>query len=103
MAFLGKLLVKWHADPLEKIFDEYEPFSFRMWSMQSNQPDPDSRYLLTNARHLSPTGGNGGTSVAAMRTSSKEIFRGRNELEIEHNGAVYRLRQTSLGKLILTK
>jgi hemin uptake protein HemP len=38
-----------------------------------------------------------------MRTSSKEIFRGRNELEIEHNGAVYRLRQTSLGKLILTK
>ena len=31
------------------------------------------------------------------------IFAGAQEVEIDHNGAVYRLRQTSLGKLILTK
>jgi len=37
------------------------------------------------------------------RTSSQALFLGAHELEIEHNGALYRLRQTSLGKLILTK
>lgn len=34
---------------------------------------------------------------------SKQLFAGKNEIEIEHNGKAYRLRQTSLGKLILTK
>lgn len=37
------------------------------------------------------------------RLPSHAIFAGAQEVEIEHNGAVYRLRQTSLGKLILTK
>lgn len=37
------------------------------------------------------------------RLPSHAIFAGVQEVEIEHNGAVYRLRQTSLGKLILTK
>jgi hemin uptake protein HemP len=37
------------------------------------------------------------------RTSSARLLSGGQELEIEHNGALYRLRQTSLGKLILTK
>ena len=37
------------------------------------------------------------------RTSSAALFRGAQEIEIEHNGAIYRLRQTALGKLILTK
>lgn len=35
--------------------------------------------------------------------SSAELLRGTNELLIEHHGALYRLRLTSLGKLILTK
>lgn len=34
---------------------------------------------------------------------SQELFGGALEVEIQHNQAVYRLRQTSLGKLILTK
>lgn len=34
---------------------------------------------------------------------SQDIFRGANEVLIVHQGAVYRLRQTALGKLILTK
>jgi hemin uptake protein HemP len=35
--------------------------------------------------------------------SSDTLFRGAVELLIEHRGATYRLRQTQLGKLILTK
>ena len=38
-----------------------------------------------------------------VRVSSQSIFSGAHEVEIEHRGAVYRLRQTALGKLILTK
>jgi hemin uptake protein HemP len=38
-----------------------------------------------------------------LRLTSLAIFAGALEVEIEHKGAVYRLRQTSLGKLILTK
>lgn len=40
---------------------------------------------------------------ATRRVPSFELFSDAQELEIEHNGALYRLRQTSLGKLILTK
>jgi hemin uptake protein HemP len=39
----------------------------------------------------------------ALRLSSQAILCGRREIEIEHRGMVYRLRCTSLGKLILTK
>lgn len=34
---------------------------------------------------------------------SSDLLAGTNELLIEHNGGVYSLRQTSNGKLILTK
>jgi hemin uptake protein HemP len=37
------------------------------------------------------------------RLSSDELFRGRHEVEIEHQGEIYRLRVTRAGKLILTK
>lgn len=37
------------------------------------------------------------------RISSQALFAGSNELEIEHGDALYRLRITSMGKLILTK
>lgn len=40
---------------------------------------------------------------SVARLPSRAIFSGAQEVEIEHNGAVYRLRQTALGKLILTK
>lgn len=39
----------------------------------------------------------------AVRLSSQSLLGGRREIEIDHGGAVYRLRVTSLGKLILTK
>lgn len=41
--------------------------------------------------------------AAAVRVSSAQLFAGALEVQIDHHGAVYRLKQTSLGKLILTK
>jgi len=35
--------------------------------------------------------------------SSGSLLAGGNEVLIDHHGALYRLKQTSLGKLILTK
>jgi len=40
---------------------------------------------------------------ASRRIPSAELFGALSEIEIEHNSLVYRLRKTSLGKLILTK
>jgi len=39
----------------------------------------------------------------ARRLMSEDIFAGDIEVEIDHNGKLYRMRRTSLGKLILTK
>lgn len=43
------------------------------------------------------------TPVEPVRITSAALFKGAIEIEIDHGGAIYRLRQTSLGKLILTK
>ena len=43
----------------------------------------------------------GGARVAQM--TSAQLFGSALEVQIDHHGAVYRLKQTSLGKLILTK
>lgn len=40
---------------------------------------------------------------AARRWQSAVLFGNEQEIEIQHGQAIYRLRQTSLGKLILTK
>lgn len=50
-----------------------------------------------------PHGAWGGATLGSSRISSQALFSGATEIEIEHRGALYRLRQTSLGKLILTK
>lgn len=44
----------------------------------------------------------GGTELRP-RFSSEAIFGRATEVLIEHQGALYRLRRTALGKLILTK
>jgi hemin uptake protein HemP len=41
--------------------------------------------------------------LTARRWRSADLFGPLHEIEIEHGQAVYRLRRTSLGKLILTK
>ncbi len=42
-------------------------------------------------------------SGAARRFDSTALFAGAQEVEIVHDDAIYRLRRTALGKLILTK
>lgn len=42
-------------------------------------------------------------SAPTVRVSSAQLFGTAVEVQIDHHGAVYRLKQTSLGKLILTK
>jgi hemin uptake protein HemP len=44
-----------------------------------------------------------GRQMGVKRIASHVLFSGSNEVEIDHKGLIYRLRQTSLGKLILTK
>lgn len=40
---------------------------------------------------------------SARPVHSDELLQGRKAVEISHNGAIYRLQATRLGKLILTK
>lgn len=40
---------------------------------------------------------------ALPKVRSEDLFGDKAEILIEHNAATYRLRRTSLGKLILTK
>ena len=42
-------------------------------------------------------------SLHAPSIASETLFAGATEVQIAHRGAVYRLKQTALGKLILTK
>jgi len=42
-------------------------------------------------------------AAPVRRIHSRELLGAAAELEIEHAGQIYRLRRTSLGKLILTK
>ncbi|MEK0084635.1 hemin uptake protein HemP [Benzoatithermus flavus] len=44
-----------------------------------------------------------GQDDARQPVSSRELLGGRRELQIVHNGSIYRLRVTGNGKLILTK
>ena len=50
------------------------------------------------ARPVPEDGGSPARTVA-----SNELLRGGRAVEISHNGSVYRLQATRLGKLILTK
>lgn len=60
-------------------------------------PPPIDRPLLPQAEHREPR------LTAEPRISSRQLLGDAKEVLIEHRGAVYRLRETSLGKLILTK
>ena len=50
-----------------------------------------------------PGGIGGATGAPLPAVKSETLFKGAAELQIDHGGVMYRLRQTSLGKLILTK
>lgn len=50
-----------------------------------------------------PSTGEFHSPKSILSVTSEALFSGADELEITHQGAQYRLRQTALGKLILTK
>jgi hemin uptake protein HemP len=62
---------------------------------QPVQPDQQGDFVFTHSHR------NAGQPV--RRITSAQLFGTNQEIEIEHGGSCYRLRQTALGKLIMTK
>lgn len=60
----------------------------------------DARELPPSSRPVAPPRA---PAAAVRRIQSRDLLGAGAEVEIEHAGHVYRLRLTSLGKLILTK
>ena len=80
-------------------------YSHGMDRMDRHPPRPGSR-LFGPQPALQPapaTPRSGDAAPPARRLSSAELLGPARELEIAHGDALYRLRLTSLGKLILTK
>lgn len=62
-----------------------------------------SRTLQQQPGRSAAPGTDAGTRPPKPRLNSQQLFGGTDEIEIAHGDALYRLRITSLGKLILTK
>jgi hemin uptake protein HemP len=69
--------------------------------MQHHDPSPLAAALPV----VAPVAATSGPvrPAAPPRLRSPDLFGSAVEIEIEHDAQVYRLRKTSLGKLILTK
>jgi hemin uptake protein HemP len=63
----------------------------------SDIPSPDE------ARSPTPEAAHAAPPASPPQWTSESLLRGGREALIEHVGAIYRLRLTSSGKLILTK
>ena len=58
----------------------------------------------TDATSRPPGSAHRGAPAPAFRAiASEALFGGAGEVRISHRGSLYRLKQTALGKLILTK
>ena len=51
---------------------------------------------------LAATGANTEPAAGVVRIKSEDLFGQQREVEIDHQGRIYRLRLTQLNKLILT-
>lgn len=58
---------------------------------------------VQRVRELAPVEAPAHAAPPVRRLSSDAVFAGAVEVLISHHGTDYRLRQTTLGKLILTK
>ncbi len=65
-----------------------------MSKTESGDPTPARRH---------PASETGGADRRPRALTSTELLQGSRIVEIRHNGAIYRLQATRLGKLILTK
>lgn len=61
--------------------------------------DTAFRHSRPSATSCNPAAG---TSPVVRRVKSQDLFQHMREVEIEHEGRIYRLRLTQLNKLILT-
>jgi hemin uptake protein HemP len=69
---------------------------------------PMTSSAQTPAIHASEAAAVAPANAAVARShvqavQSEELLQGKKAVEISHNGAIYRLQATRLGKLILTK
>jgi hemin uptake protein HemP len=64
---------------------------------------PMAQTLSAEPLHSSPPQPLLATAVRAAPLPSQQLMQGQKTLEIDHNGEIYRLQATRLGKLILTK
>lgn len=69
-------------------------------SLLASADPPSGAKSLVGLRDCTPAGAG---RPRAKRVDSTDLMAGRTEIEIDHGGAIYRLRLTSLGKLLLTK
>ena len=69
----------------------------KRYSHLYHSTEPQQQTLATHAEREASH------ANSVLRITSQKLFAGAHELEITHQGAQYRLRQTALGKLILTK
>jgi hemin uptake protein HemP len=71
---------------------------------ETDRPDTDSRQA-PGAATPSPAGQAAAAPIttASPPLPSDRLLQGRRMVEIAHNGEIYRLQATRLGKLILTK
>lgn len=69
------------------------------FAKQATQAD----FIAKNLRPLAPSARKSASLQSLRRLSSEQLLGGAGEIEIDHAGVLYRLRVTSLGKLILTK
>ncbi len=66
-------------------------------------PDPSAALHRPSGKRVRAAQDEVTPAAPARRWRSAELFGPLHEIEIEHGQAIYRLRLTSLGKLILTK
>lgn len=60
------------------------------------------RVLADSSLDATPPTRGTGTPAATRRLRSEDLFQQLREVEIDHEGRIYRLRLTQLNKLILT-
>jgi hemin uptake protein HemP len=73
--------------------------------MAHDTPKPNAVAPDAAAGSAAPAGTAPRVPVPAntVKITSEKLFAGALEVQIDHHGALYRLKKTSLGKLILTK
>ena len=71
--------------------------------MRGPHPDPVPKEEGTERPLPLGEGADEGRSAARRFTSEQLFTGGAVEVQIDHHGVLYRLKQTALGKLILTK